>query len=323
MKRFLKTAAAFVALSAAAVAADAIDSFRSWTSVDIPSLHDLAKGKIATHTNASMNLARGMSTQAVFLVNAPMENTCQALLKFNASRHPELDVSQHHVFHGEGDSGFDKLQLNPKVSAAAATIRAMGDASALQLAKGEVALMPRQRTAEAAQQFLAGVLRARWTRFSKAGDFGSIGTYDAGSEMRTLLGEEGKVTRHFGALLAPITAKAAPGSPKYVYWDLSTVDKKAAVQLGAVYVAETPERRQVLDVTYYSSYGYLVAVTLYEMLPVTIDGKAQTLVWQGSLVSATGLEGGMGIKRKIGSRMMISDVEKWIRIFRAEAQGGR
>ena len=79
----------------------------------------------------------------------------------------------------------------------------------------------------------------------------------------------------------------------------------------------------MLDVTWYSSNAYLVSVTLYEMHPVTLDGKPRTLVWQGNLVSTTGIEGGLGLKRKIGSGMMVSDVEKWIRIFRADAQDAR
>ncbi len=261
-----------------------------------------------------------MSCQAVFVVNAPPETTHQALLKFNSTRHPELEVFQHHVFQGEKDSGFDRLLLNPKDSASSALIRSMGDAGAIQLDAREVPLLPRTRTADAAQQFLSGILRERWNRFSKGGDFGSVGSYDAGSEIRSLLAEEGKMSRHFETLLAPLRAKGAPGSPKFFYWDLSIVDKKSAVQLGAVYSAELPEGRQVLDVTYYSSNAYLVSITLYEMHPITIDGKPQTLVWEGSLVSTTGIEGGLGLKRKIGARMMAADVEKWIRIFRADTQ---
>ena len=323
MLRIFAIASAFLAFSIHTRAADAADSLRPWTSVDGVNLHELATGKIATSSNASMSLARGMSCQAVFLVNAPLETTHQTLLKFNSTKHAELEVFQHHVFQGEKDSAFDKLQLNPKISASAALIRSLGDASAIQLSKREVPLMPKQRTAETAQPFLTGILHDRWARFSKSGDFGSVGTYDAGSELRSLLGEEGKLAKHFGALLAPLNAKGAPGTPKFFYWDLSVVDKKSAIQLGAVYGAELPDKRQVLDVTYYCSNGYLVSITLYELLPVTLDGKPQTLVWQGSLVSTTGIEGGLGLKRKIGSKMMVSDVEKWIRIFRADAESAR
>jgi hypothetical protein len=315
-------AIAFLIFPVAAQAGDAADALRPWSSVEDVSLRELATGKIATNFNASMNLARGMSCQAVFIVNAPLETTHQTLLKFNPTRHPELEVFQHHVFHDEKDCGFGKLLLNPKNSAAAALIRSMDDASEIQLAKHELPLMPRTRSADAARQFLTGILHERWSRFSAGGDFGSVATYDAGSEIRSLLGEEGRMARHFSTLLAPLFAKGTPVTPKFFYWDQSVVDKRAAVQLGAVYGVEMPDKRQVLDVTCYSSYGYLVSVTLYELLPVTFGGKTQTLVWQGSLVSTTGIEGGFGLKRKIGARMMVSDVEKWIRIFRDDAQGG-
>ncbi len=322
MARLFAHALASFALSTTSFAVEALDSLRTWVSVDSLNLGELATGKIATGKNASMSIARGMSCQAVFVVNAPPDTTHATLLKFNSVKHPELEVYQHHVFHDEKDWGFEKLVLNPKDPATAKLIRSMGDASEIQLSKVEVAQMPRTRTADAARPFLVAILRDRWTRFSKAGDFGSVGAHDAGGELRALLAEENKMTKHFGPLLAPLSAKGAPGTPQFSYWDLSVVDKKAAVSLGAVYSAEMPDRRQVLDVTWYSSNGYLVSFTLYEMLPVTIGGKACTLVWEGSLVSTTGIEGGLGLKRKIGSGMMVSDVEKWIRIFRSDAEKG-
>jgi hypothetical protein len=291
--------------------------------VDATSLRDLSTGKIATSSNASMSLDRGMGCQAVYLVNAPIETTHSTLLHFNSIQHPELEVFQHHVFHGEQDSGFDKLFLNPKNSPVTSLLRTIGDTGGIQLAKRELPLLPRTRNIGTIQPFLTGILRDRWTRFAKSGDLGSVSTYDAGSELRSLLAEESKLGKHFDPLLAPLRAKGAPGQPKFFYWDQSVVDKKAAVQLGAVYGIESSEKRQVLDVTYFSSYAYLVSLTIYEMHPVTLDGKAQTLVWQGSLVSTTGIEGGLGLKRKIGAKMMVSDVEKWIRLFRADAQGAR
>ena len=322
MPRLFANALAALAISTAAFAADAIDSLRTWVSVDGLNLAELATGKIATSKNASMSIARGMSCQAVFVVNAPLEKTHATLLNFNSVKHPELEVYQHHVFRDEKDSSFDKLVLNPKDGATAKLIRSLGDADEIQLSKTEIAQTPRTRTASTAQPFLVGILRDRWMKFSKSGDFGSVGSHDAGSELRSLLAEEGKMTKHFGALLAPLTAKGAPGTPRFSYWDLSVVDKKAAISLGAVYAVDLPDKRQVLDVTWFSSNGYLVTFTLYEMLPVTIGGKPCTLVWEGSLVSTTGIEGGLGLKRKIGSGMMVSDVEKWIRIFRSDAEKG-
>jgi len=319
MNRILTTLAALFSCTLALSAADAIESLRAWTSIDNVSSRELAAGKIATSRNASMKLDRGMSCQAVFVVNAPVETTLRSLLKFNATRHSELSVFQHHVFQGEQDSAFDQLRMDPKAAATAALLRNMDDSNVLQLSNKELPLMPKEHTAEAAQRFLSGILKERWIRLSRHGEFGSVATFDAGGEMRSLLGEEPKVAAHFASLLAPVKAGGAPGTPKHFYWDLSSVDKKSAVQLGAVYTAETPEGRQVLDITCYSSGGYLVALTLYEMLPVTLDGREQTLVWQGSFVTATGLAGGLGVRRKIGSRIMLGDMERWIGIFRQEA----
>ena len=103
MLRLFAVVFSFLAFPIAARATEPTDLLRAWSSVKEINLRDLAKGKIATSTNASMNLDRGMSCQAVFVVNAPMEVTHQALLKFNATRHPELEVFQHHVFQGEKD----------------------------------------------------------------------------------------------------------------------------------------------------------------------------------------------------------------------------
>src|SRR5262249_48887182 len=129
-------------------------------------LRKLAAGEITTNNNASMSLARGMSCEAAFIVNAPLDTTYRALLGYNPVRHPELETFQHHVFRDEKDAAFDKLRLDPKVSASAATIRAMGDAGEFQLAKREGPL-PKTRSADAAQQFLTGILRDRWAKFSR------------------------------------------------------------------------------------------------------------------------------------------------------------
>jgi len=320
MYRSLATIAALLAVTIVLPADDAVESLKSWTTFGNVTLGELATGKVATSVNASMNLDRGMSTQALFVVDAPVAKTQQALLEFNATRHPELSVFQHHVFQGEKDASFDKLQLDPKTPPSLALISTMGDAGVMQLSKAEIALTPKAPSAAEAEKFLADILKERWSRFALTGDMGSVGTFDAASEIRSLLGEEPKVATHFSSLLAPTKVKGAPGTPRFFYWDLSNVDKKSAVQLGAVYASETSDRKQVLDITWFSSGGYLVSIALYELLPVTLNGREHTLVWQGSLVSATGLAGGLGLKRKIGSRMMLSQVEKWVGIFRQDAE---
>lgn len=320
MRPLISTAALLFALSVLASGAEPAEGFGPWSAVEQPALHELAKGRIATSTNTGMNLDRGLSVQAIYLIHAPIEAATQALLAFDSSKHPELGTIQHHTFQDEKDAAFDTLRLDAKVAASASLVRAARDPKRLQMSRDEAARIPKDRTAEGARQFLASILQQRWTRFSQPGDLGGVRSYDARSEIRSLLGEEPKIAGRFTTLLAPFGKKAGVGTPKLHYWDVSEVDSMGAIGLGALYLSNTDRRRQILDLTYYSSGGYLVSLALYEFAPVTVNDRLATLVWQGCLVSSTELVGGLGIKRQIAARIMIGDVEKSIRAFLKDAE---
>lgn len=320
MRAFISAAVALLAFTPFASAADPAEGFRPWSAAEQPGLHDLGKGRIATATNAGMKLDRGLSVQAIYLIAAPIETATQALLAFDSSRHPELGTIQHHRFESEKDAAFDTLRLDPKVAACSSLIRATRDPKKMQMSRDEAARLPKNPATESARQFLISNLQQRWSRFFQAGDIGGVRTHDARGEIRALLGEESEIAAHFSALLAPFQEKSGAGKPVRSYWDLSEVDGVWAVGLGALYLHATERHRQILDLTYFSSGGYLVSMALYEFQPVTVNGRPATLVWQGALVSSTELAGGFGIKRQIGSRMMSGDVEKAIRAFRKDAE---
>ena len=320
MRAFIPAAAVVFALAVFVSGAEPLAAFRPWSAVEVPELHDLAKGKIATSTNAGMGLDRGLSAQAIYLVAVPVEAAAQALLAFDSSRHPELGTMQHHIFLSEKDADFDKLRLDTKEKACASLVRSVHDPKRIQMSRDEAARIPKERSTEAARQFLVSILQQRWSQFFKPGDLGGVRTHDARSEIGSLLAEEPKIAGHFSALLAPLTKKTGAGTPKYSYWDLSEVDGTAAIGLGALYLGGGERTRQILDLTYYSSGGYLVSMALYELQPVTVNGRPATLVWQGCLVSSTELAGGFGIKRQIAARVMSGDLEKSIRAFRKDAE---
>jgi hypothetical protein len=316
----LLSAAALAATASLLCSAEPEQAFRSWSSVTQPALHELATGRIVTATNASMSLDRGISAQAIYLVKAPIEVAMRTLLSFDSSKHPELGTIQHHRFHDEKDAAFDRLQLDPKNAPCATLIRSVHDPRKIQMSREEAARIPPSQTPDGARQFLASILRQRWTEFSQQGYLGSVRTFDARSEIQTLLREEPGIAGHFSGLLAPFTAKSGIGAPRLCYWDLSEVDKAGAIALGAIYTGGSGGRRQLLDLTYYSSSGYLASMALYELVPVAADGRPATLVWHGCLVSSNELAGGFGIKRKIASVVIVSDLEKAIRAFRKEAE---
>ena len=316
--RYFLTTFLFI-ISTSMHAGDAADAFGPWTAFGKAELEKAVAGKAAMQCNSSMKFSRGLSAQAVYLVVAPLDVTSRALLDSDPTRHPELETYQHHRFQSASDAAFEKLALDPRVKAVRHLLDAMPKHEDLQFSHDEVAKLPKTGARAEAESFWAGVLRDRWSRAASRGDLGGADHYDARSEITTLLAEESGIAQHFGALLTPLTKGPAPLTSAHSYWDVSSVNNVATCGLGAVFTKVGEKRSQILDVTFYASSGYLASVTLYELVPLTHARKPCTFVWQGCLVSAPGLAGGFGVKRKIASVLTLNDLERSIRLFQQDA----
>lgn len=306
-------------ISAGLQADEAAEALGSWSGFGKAELEKAVAGKAGVKCNSSMKFSRGLSAQAVYLVAAPLDVTSRVLLDSDPTKHAELETYQHHRFQSASDAAFEKLAFDTRIKAVRNLLAAMPKREDLQLAHSEVAKVPKSGAREDAELFWKGVLRERWSSAASHGDLGSAGQYNVGSEIKTLLAEESGVAHHFDAILTPLTKDPAPLAPAFYYWDVSSVNNLATCGLGAVFTRNGERRCQVADVTYYSSSGYMTSVTLYELLPLMRAGKPCTLVWQGCLVSAPGLAGGFGVKRKIASVMTVNDLEHSIRMFQQDA----
>ena len=302
----------------AASAADAKTGIEAWTAFSGAELSASQSGEVQMKSNPSMNFDRGLSAQAIYVVDAKVESAVRALTSLDPTRYPELEVFQQRTFRTEADARFSELKIDPK---AAPFDRLLGEMVAprnLQLANDERGRLPRQKMASAAQEFWAKALRDRWVRFAQEGVTMPVGKFDARSEIRSLLREEPKVAAHFGVLLQPLTSAAggaAPPASSY-YWDISKTEGIANFELGAVFERTEEDRRQIADVTYYSSSGYITAVSLFEFIPLTGRATPQTLVWHGTLLSSAEVAGAFGLKRKFAIRSLEDEMRRWIGIFR-------
>ena len=302
-------------------AADPASAFQPWSAVEKFDVEKLARGKIATECNGSMDFARGIGAQAVFIVNATPEAAVRTLLTSDPTKRPEEETYQRPLFHNESEAGFAKIQLDPKIPAVRRLLEAMRKPGDLHLSREEIALLPKGDGIDDARRFWAGVMTQRWMQWTQRGEMHATEAIDVRGEIASLLKEEPKVAKHFAVLLAPFTQSGAPAAPALHYWDLSNVNHTAAFSLGAIYTRAADGREQVLDVSYYASSGYLASITLYELVPVTLEGQPRTLVWEGCLVSAPALAGGFGVKKAVGSRLMVGDLEKSVRFFQQDAAG--
>ena len=300
-------------------AADPAGAFRPWSAVEKFDLDKLAAGRIATECNGSMDFARGIAAQAVYIVAATPETAVRALLASDPTKRAGQETYQRTVFHNEQDAAFASGKLDPKIPAVRRLLEVMQKREDLHLSSDEIARLPKDGGVAEARSFWAETIAQRWTQRTRRGELRVNETFDVRSEIASLLKEEPKIAQHFAALLAPFTQTGVPAPPAQNYWELSSVNHTAAFSLGAIYTRVADGRQQILDVSYYASSGYLTSVTLYEMLPITVGGLPRTLVWEGCLVSAPALAGGFRVKKAVGSRMMVGDLEKSVRFFQSDA----
>ncbi|MEA3211032.1 MAG: hypothetical protein QOE70_4089 [Chthoniobacter sp.] len=301
-------------LSVATRAADPRQAIAAFSSLGSITLEKLATGTIAIESNTSMQLARGISSQACYFVAAPVEQVREFLPTWDGKVHPELEILDHRDFQNEQEAA--ALRFDEKLPPIVQLMNEMRKPESLQLTRQERAQLPATLSTETAQAYWDAILRARWRNFAASGLKPNSGGFDVRNELKTLLAEEPKAAAHFAALLAetPIT-KDSPCFPVNCYWSLSNVNKIAAVSLGAIYRKDN----QIADLEFYVSSGYLTALTLYELYPIEAGGKTGTLVWQGNFASSDLLAGAFGLKRKIAGRAMEGDALQKIRLFQKDA----
>ena len=178
----------------------------------------------------------------------------------------------------------------------------------------------------AAVTFWSEVLAGRAKAFASGGtaaqppyDHGGE-TIRANEELNSLLKQQDKLRKQFSGFLGETGIGRGAGSLKpELYWELLNADDQGVLTLGASYSRAGAEGTyQAAEVLYYASGGYYVALTLYQMWPVTVEGKASTLVWRGDMISSAELASLHGVERLGSESAMMKDISKAITLFRKD-----
>jgi hypothetical protein len=142
-----------------------------------------------------------------------------------------------------------------------------------------------------------------------------------GREFAELIRQQGNVSRQFGGFLAKTGLFGGKGSLKPdLYWELLQAEDNGVLTLGASYSQPTSGGSvQIADGLYYASGGYNVSLTLFQLWPVTIDGRASTLVWRGNFISAKSVGDLHGIGRLGAESAMKKDILRAVTIFQRDA----
>jgi len=318
--------------------ADAVSELASFSIFDKVDLAQLAKSDVKTAHGPPMGNPRFLSTQSCFVSTGSPAQQIEALRKWNPTKHRELKVFLHSDLPANPTAAnFSKLQNAPDNSSVRSLVSSTQKLSPeLQISKEEAkkfssasgggGAMP-----AAVAKFWSDVMAARTHSFSSGGtsaqppyDHGGQ-TIRAGDELNGLLKQQEKIRRQFSSLVGATGIGRGGGSlnPE-LYWELLDVDDQGVVTLGASYNrAGAGGTYQAADVLYYASGGYYAALTLYQMWPVNLGGKASTLIWRGDMISAASLGSLHGVERLASESAMMKDISKAVTLFRRDTLGGR
>jgi len=318
--------------------ADAVSELAAFSIFDKVDLAQLAKSDVKTAHGPPMGNPRFLSVQSCYVASGSPAQQIEALRRWDPTRHRELKVFLHSDLPGNPSAAnFSKLQNAPDNGPVRSFVSVTQKLSPeLQISKDEEkkfspagaggGAMP-----AAVAKFWSDVLAARTHSFSSGGTLAQP-PYDHGGqairvsdELNGLLLQQEKIRRQFSGFLGNTGIGRGAGSlSPELYWELLDVEDQGVVSLGAYYNrGGAGGSYQAADVLYYASGGYYVALTLYQMWPVNVEGKASTLVWRGDMISAASLGSLHGVERLGSESVMMKDISKAVTLFRHDTSGSR
>ncbi len=311
--------------------ADAVSELASFSVFAQPDLAQLSKGEAKAVRGAPMNNPRFLSVQTCWVASGAPAQQMEALRRWNPVK-AELNIFLH-----TNGSDFSRLKDAPDNGPVRSLVSQTEKLSPeLQISKEEAARF--NAAAAGAGGALPASVASFWTTIlsGRSQAFASGGssaqpTYDhsgqavrPGEELSGLLRQQDKIRKQFSPLLESSGIGRGAGGRPEQYWELIEVDGKGVLTLGASYSRPAGNGGfQAADVLYYASGGYYAALTLYQMWPVQVEGRASTLIWRGDMISSRELASLAGVERLGAESSMIKDVSKAVRLFRRDTGGSR
>jgi hypothetical protein len=280
----------------------------------------LSGGKILTARGPALNFPRDLTVQALYLVHEPVAEAVAAHRGWDPGRHPELKVYLHHDFstHPTLADFSQALPGNGAVRKLTDATQKLPDMGDLQLSKAEAEDF--KKSGGSVQGFWSQLLFNRATAFLQHGLSGlppydsADGSVHVAGEVSRLLGEQPRVRAAFAPIIGH-SPLGGSGGGVLPYLELFDVEGQAAYSLGATSSVQTGDSAQMVDLQYYASGGYYIFVTLYDFLPVTVDGKPATLVWRVDSISSLSLSDLSKFEQMGSGAAMMKDIQRIVNDF--------
>ena len=311
-------------------------AFSSFQNVD---LNALAGGQVLQARGGLINFMRGITGQALYVIDAPVTEVQTKLLNWDPAKHPELLVWIHQPLPEKPTlADFAPLSTLPDNKSIKYQLTATAGLNPahpeLQVNKDEAQLIanlakqesdPKKLFVDAWSQILLGRVNS-FLDGKAAADYYDLsdGPMYSLSEIKSLLHSDPKVYGEYQHLFNQTPLKALATTPMTnplqhnLYFDVFDIEGSAGMGTGVVYQGPHGQAIQSLDVEYYINSGVYTTIELEELWPETINGKQETLVWRADLVSAPNVAYLRGTERLASGMIMLQEVKQGIDAFKSE-----
>lgn len=306
----------------------------------------LAGGQVQQQRGGLIDFQRGLTSQALYLIDAPVATVQAKLSTWNPASHPELKVWLHQNLPARpAVTDFTGLQSLPDNS----SVHSLVDGTAnfnpsnpsFQINQSEAQLIASLHAQGGdSRAFFANawsqVLLGRIDNFlgAKLGAENYIvpgGDIQPLTEIKSLLRSDVKVYQRFHPLLVntPVYASGKI-APVTLYYECFDIEGSAVLGTGAMYETQAsggpaapaaiPPGMPILvaDIEYFVNNGIYVSLELHQLSPVTVNGREETLVWREDLISTANVAYLHGTERLASGMIMLQDVKQAVDAFRAE-----
>jgi hypothetical protein len=312
-------------------------AFSAFHDVD---LNSLAGGTVLQARGGLLTFPRGITSQSLYIIDAPVANVQNKLVHWNPASHADLKVWLHKsgIPTAPTAADFSELASLPDNASMQFQIDATSKFDpanpTLQVSKEEAQFIsataaqekdPKALFVKVWSQILAGrIIDFIGGRGAADYDVASDGNIHPVSEVKSLLHSDIKIYGQYQRLLNTTPLKALAGAPSArtvpadIYCDIFDVQGSAAMGTGAIYQAPMGNSVQSADIEFYTNYGVYCTVELEQLWPVNVNGKTETLVWRDDLVSAPNIAYLHGTERLASGMIMLQETKEGVEAFRSE-----
>jgi hypothetical protein len=262
-----------------------------------------------------------------------MARTVELLRNWNPSSHQALNVLYHQPVKLPIDANdFSILKLDGGQRAERWLVEmtaSSGILANLYLSKAEAMPKPTKADPTDAAGFWANLLGGRAQAFFAGGlknlpDYELSGsTFRPEQELKALLQDMPPIAAKFSPLLDETVNSPRPADcPHHPvgYWELLSVTGEGTLNLGATFTQEGEGSSEVIDCQYYANSNYFLNLMLYQLWPLSYQGKDYTLIWRCDLIASPTLEDYRGVERMAAANLTIQNVKEAIRSFQEDVR---